>query len=256
MTQDDAKTERAGEREFLEAYNPAEFARPSAAVDVALLTTLHGDLQALLLQRTAHPDLGRWALPGGFVGMDESLDEAALRVLGKKVDTGDGFRDLYLEQLYTFGEPGRDPRTRIITVAYYALVDGSWFARAAGREGTTAARIAVPWEGETGGPVEAVDLNGDGLPLAFDHAAILGTAVKRIRGKLNYTPIGFQLLADQFSLRELQEVHETVLGRPLNKDSFRRRMLASGELEATGHYEKETAHRPAELYRFVRRAAV
>jgi 8-oxo-dGTP diphosphatase len=114
----------------------------------------------------------------------------------------------------------------------------------------------VPWEGETGGPVSVTDERGDELPLAFDHAWILGTAVKRIRGKLGYTPIGYQLLPDTFTLHELQHVHEVILDRPLNKDSFRRKMLASGELEATGERQRDVDHRPAELYRFVRRSAV
>jgi 8-oxo-dGTP diphosphatase len=118
------------------------------------------------------------------------------------------------------------------------------------------ARITVPWEGETGGPIEVAGADGRELPLAFDHAEILGMAVKRLRGKLDYAPIGFQLLGDAFTLLELQKVHETVLGRPLNKDSFRRRMLASGQLEATGRMQDGVDHRPAELYRFLRRSAI
>lgn len=245
------------ERTFLEAYDPQEFERPSVAVDTALLSTFDGALHALLVRRTTHPDQGKWALPGGFPRMEESLDDAALRVLVDKVGTRGDLDRPYLEQLYTFGEPGRDPRTRIITVAYCALVDHRWFEKTAiGAGEVSACRLVVPWEGETGGPVEVLDEEGRPLPLAFDHDEILGMAVKRIRGKLNYTPIGFQLLPEQFSLRELQEVHETILGRPLNKDSFRRRMLASGTLEATGRHEQDTAHRPAELYRFTKRAAV
>jgi 8-oxo-dGTP diphosphatase len=162
---------------------------------------------------------------------------------------------VFLEQLYTFGAPRRDPRTRVISVAYYALVDRARFdaLRAAGD--VRVARLSVPWEGETGGPVAAMDADGSALALAFDHAEILGMAVKRLRGKLDYTPIGFQLLPERFTLLELQRVHETVLGRPLNKDSFRRRMLASGLLEATGEAQKDVDHRPAELYRFVKRSA-
>jgi 8-oxo-dGTP diphosphatase len=219
-------------------------------VDVALLTAAEGALHTLVVRRTEHPARGRWALPGGFVGLDEPLDASAARVLAQKT----GLRGVFLEQLYTFGDPGRDPRTRVVSVAYYALVDAARLA-AAGREGVARGRLEVPWEGETGGPVE---LAGEGapLPLAFDHADILGMAVKRLRGKLDYTPIGFQLLPGAFTLLDLQRVHETVLGRPLNKDSFRRRMLASGQLEATGESQKDVDHRPAELYRFARRSAV
>lgn len=239
------------ERQFLAGYDPSQFDRPSLAVDVATLSLSQGHLWALVVKRHAHPFKGHWALPGGFVRMDESLEEAAERVLGDKA----GLSGVFLEQLYTFGDPDRDPRTRIITVAYYALVDwGRLEGRQADREALVA-RVHVPWKGETGGPV---DLAGPGgaLPLAFDHADILGMAVKRIRGKLDYAPIGFQLLPSRFTLRQLQEVHETILDSPLNKDSFRRRMLASGLLVATGDREQDVDHRPAELYRFARRSAI
>ncbi len=242
-----------GERRFLAGYDPARYDRPSLTVDVALLSTADGALHTLVVRRGEHPDRGRWALPGGFVGIDESLDAAAGRVLAAKT----GLAGVFLEQLYTFGEPGRDPRTRVVTVAYFALVDFARFAEAArGDGGVAVGRVAVPWEGETGGPVELAGADGAPLPLAFDHAEILGTAVKRLRGKLDYTPVGFQLLPGAFTLLELQRVHETVLGRPVNKDSFRRRLLASGQLEATGRSQRDVDHRPAELYRFARRSAL
>jgi 8-oxo-dGTP diphosphatase len=241
------------EQAFLEAYDPNQFERPSVAVDVVLLSASEGTLLTLLHQRRDHPFRGRFALPGGFVGMDESLEAAAERVLADKCQV----RGLFLEQLYTFGNPDRDPRTRVITVAYYALVDRMRFAEAVERvSGAAVAGLEVPWEGETGGPVEARSENGQSLPLAFDHAQILGMAVKRLRGKLGYAPIGYQLLPSRFTLLELQRVHETILSRSLNKDSFRRKMLASGELEATGESQKDVDHRPAELYRFARRSAV
>jgi 8-oxo-dGTP diphosphatase len=243
----------AGEERFLSRYDASRYPRPSLAVDVALVSAAGGALRTMVVRRTAHPEKGKWALPGGFVGIDESLDAAAARALAAKT----GLEGVFLEQLYTFGDPGRDPRTRVVTVAYYALVDFARFTAAAPAHVDVAlARIAVPWEGETGGPVELAADGGPALPLAFDHAEILGTAVKRLRGKLDYTPIGFQLLPPAFTLLELQRVHETVLGRPLNKDSFRRRMLSSGQLEATGESQKEVDHRPAELYRFARRSAV
>lgn len=239
------------EQEFLTAYDPKAFDLLSLAVDVAILTVVDGGLEAALVERAEHPHRGRWALPGGFLRMDESLDQAAKRVLGQKA----GLANVFLEQLYTFGNPKRDPRTRVITVAYYALVDP---VRLVPDDTHTfeLGRIVVPWEGETGGPVEVRDREHRKLPLAFDHADILGMAVKRIRGKLDYTPIGFQLLPETFTLRRLQDVHETILGRTLNKDSFRRRMLASGLLEATGERESEVGHRPAELYRFTKRSAI
>ena len=240
---------------FLEAYDPGAFERPSVAVDVALLSVVDGALYTLLLQRTEHPSKAKWSLPGGFVRVDEPLEAAARRLLAAKGK----LTSVFLEQLYTFGDPRRDPRMRVITVAYYALVDRRRFEQVAEDESELAfARIEVPWEGETGGPIEVRLGRDDAAPLdlAFDHADILGMAVKRIRGKLDYSPIGFQLLDDTFTLLDLQRVHETVLGRPLNKDSFRRRLLASGQLEATGEMEREVDHRPAELYRFVKRSAV
>lgn len=240
------------EKEFLEAYDPSAFERPSVTVDVALLSVVDGALFTLLVQRAEHPFKGKWSLPGGFVRLDESLDAAARRVLAAK-GALDG---VFLEQLYSFGDPQRDPRMRVIAVAYYALVDRRRF-EAATRDDLVIGRIDVPWEGETGGAVDVLlERDGKTADLAFDHAEILGTAVKRIRGKLDYTPIGFQLLGDTFTLLELQRVHETVLGRPLNKDSFRRRMLASGQLESAGEMQRHVDHRPAELYRFTKRGAV
>ena len=141
-------------------------------------------------------------------------------------------------------------------VAYYALVAWRQLQHLQSQRQTTLLKLDVEWSGETGGPVHLLDHEGTRQPIAFDHADILGMAVKRIRGKLDYVPIGFQLLLPRFTLRQLQEVHETILDRPLNKDSFRRRMLASGLLEATGEREEDVGHRPAELYRFTRYSAI
>ena len=237
------------EASFLAEYDVDEFPRPSLTVDVALLTATDVALEVLLLRRASHPQMGKWALPGGFVRLDESLDEAAGRVLREKAGLG----GVFLEQLYTFGEPGRDPRTRVVTVAYYALMPRERLVAAGipGGEAVQLARLRVPWAGEHGGPVEALDGSGAAMPLAFDHSEILGMVVKRLRGKLDYAPIGFQLLPDVFSLRALQQIHEVILGRRLNKDSFRRRMLASGQLEGTGERRTDVEYRPPELYRFV-----
>ena len=242
------------EQAFLASYDPDAFERPSVTVDVALLTVADRAPHALLVRRGEHPDRGRFALPGGFVGVEEDLEAAATRVLERET----GLRDVFIEQLYTFGDLDRDPRTRVITVAYYALVPAARLRAAVTPDGDARlARLVVPWAGEAGGEVEAVEAgSGARLPLAFDHAAILGMAVKRLRGKLDYAPIGYQLLPERFTLRQLQDVHESVLGRRLNKGSFRRRMLASGELRATGELEAGVGHRPAELYRFQRRSAV
>jgi 8-oxo-dGTP diphosphatase len=249
--EDDLERDRS-EKRFLSRYDVKAFERPSVTVDVVLVTVEEGGLATLLVRRKDHPFKGRWALPGGFVGMEEGLEAAASRVLADKC----GVRGVWLEQLYTFGDPRRDPRTRVISVAYAALIDRARLPSRAKLGDLEVARLVVPWEGETGGPIEAKDASGKDRPLAFDHALIAGMAVKRLRGKLDYAPIGFQLLPEQFTLLELQRVHEAVLAREVNKDSFRRRMLASGLLEATGEQESDVGHRPAERYRFRNRSAV
>ena len=243
LTNERAEEERA----FLAEYDASAFPHPSVTVDVALVTAVDGVLKALLVRRAEHPCAGDWALPGVFVGMQETLEDAAARALAEKVGIG----EVFLEQLYTFGDTGRDPRTRVISVAYYALVDHQRLEAAQGINGEVVlAELEVPWEGEAGGAVGATGKDEAALPLAFDHAAILGMAVQRLRGKLDYAPIGFELLPEAFTLRQLQEVHETILGRPHNKDSFRRRMLAAGRIAPTGEREREARHRPAALYRF------
>lgn len=238
-------TSDAAEQAFLATYDAALYPHPSVTVDVALVTAAQGRLKAVLIQRTEHPQRGRWSLPGGFVQMEESLDAAAARVLKNKV----GLSGIFLEQLYTFGEPQRDPRTRVITIAYYALVDEALLSTARLQHQRLVA-LHVPWAGEQGGSVQAVDDKGQPLELAFDHADILGLVVQRLRGKLNYAPIGFELLPREFTLRRLQEIHETILGRSLNKDSFRRRLVASELIAPTGKLEGGVGHRPAELYSF------
>ena len=238
-------TSDSQEQAFLAAYDAAQFPHPSVTVDVALLTADGGRLRAVVMPRDEHPERGKWALPGGFVRMEESLDRAAARVLATKV----GIQGIFLEQLYTFGQPDRDPRTRVITIAYYALIDA---ARLAGQRKAEVqlANLYVPWQGTQGGPIRAFSEEDRPLALAFDHAEILGLVVQRLRGKLDYAPIGFELLPREFTLRDLQTIHETILGRKLNKDSFRRRLLDSGLITPTGELEQNVGHRPAELYRF------
>jgi 8-oxo-dGTP diphosphatase len=241
------------EHEFLQQYDANAFERPSVTVDVVMLTVRNRTLEVLLVKRAEHPFQGAWSLPGGFVGMNESLESAANRVLEAKT----GLNNVYLEQLYTFGKPGRDPRTRVISVAHVALITAERIKKLAALEQpaaptnntVTLGEIHVPWEGETGGPVD-VRLEGKPVKLAFDHSDIIGMAVKRLRGKLDYTPVGFQLLPERFTLRALQDIHETILGRTVNKDSFRRRMQLSGQLSATGNREAGTDYRPAEYYTF------
>ncbi|AWV15004.1 NUDIX hydrolase [Methylobacterium sp. XJLW] len=237
------------ESEFLAGYDPAAYERPALAVDLVLLGIRAGRLAALLLRRSQQPQAGRWALPGGFVGIAETLDAAAERVLRDKAGIGRA----RLEQLYTFGGVDRDPRMRIVSVAYLALLPEAAFAEAlAGGAALTAATLVVPWAGEAGGPVSAVTEDGAPLALAFDHADILALAVKRLRGKLDYTDVGFALLPEHFTLRQLQDVHAAIRGAPHNKSAFRRRMRDRGWIAPTGAREAGTAFRPAELFRFDR----
>lgn len=230
---------------FLRDYDPERYPRPSVTVDVVLIAAEGGALRTVAVRRDEPPHRGRWALPGGFLRLDESLDAAAARVLREKA----GVSGAYLEQLYTFGAPKRDPRTRVISVAYYGLLSPPRWRALKLAEGARKAAIAVPWSGEAGGPVELASGDAKPLALAFDHREILGTAVKRLRGKLRYAPIAYALLPERFTLLDLQRVHETILGTRLNKDSFRRRILASHELEPAGALQEGVGHRPAALYR-------
>jgi 8-oxo-dGTP diphosphatase len=206
-----------------------DYPRPFVTVDV-IIFTLHGDdLQALLVKRRHPPFEGMWAIPGGFVNIDESLEEAALRELEEETHV----RDVYLEQLYTFGEPTRDPRGRVITVVYFALVPADAIRPTAGDDATEARWWSI------------YDLPR----LAFDHAAILAYALQRLRYKLEYSAVGFELLPESFTLSELQGAYEIILGESLDKRNFRRKILAADAIEETGGYRTGEG-RPAKLYRF------
>lgn len=234
------------EEAFLAAYDIRQFERPSVAVDVVVMTVEAGALRVVAYLRKEHPARGKYALPGGFVRIDESLDDAARRLLSEKA----GLRGVFFEQLYTFGAPGRDPRGRIIAVAYLALVAPATLAHVESAHGARVCAVRAGWKGTEGGPAEVLGDAGEPLPLAFDHGLILGTAVKRLRAALDDTDVAFQLLPRDLTLRALQDVHEAIRGEPLNKDSFRRRMLATGRLVPTGERERDASHRPTELFRF------
>ncbi|MEO9132839.1 MAG: NUDIX domain-containing protein [Sphingomonas sp.] len=236
-----------GETDFLAGYDPDAFARPSVAVDLVLLTVAEGGLAALLQQRQDHPHKGDWGLPGSFVGIEEGVDDAARRVLATKA----GIDTAYLEQLYTFGAPARDPRMRIITIAYFALLPADVLVTAVQDRSDLAIVPLVPLSGEQSGRITARRPGQEPLPLAFDHAEILGHAVKRLRRKLDYSQVAFALLPALFTLRALQDVHEAILGTTLGKPAFRRRMLDKGWIEGTGLRESGASFRPAELYRLI-----
>lgn len=211
-------------------YDASKYERPSVTVDVVMMSLRHRDLQVLLVKRRSWPFEGMWAIPGGFININESLEEAAKRELQEET----GVLDVYLEQLYTFGDPGRDPRTRVITVVYFALLDSDRLQVKAADDAAD-----VGWFSVYQLP-----------PLAFDHDKILHYALDRLRGKLDYTTIAFNLLPEQFTLRELQRVYEIILHRKLDKRNFRKKILSTGILEDTGGKKMEGTHRPARLYRF------
>ncbi len=208
-----------------------KYPKPSVAVDLVIFTVMENELKVLLIKRGREPFVGMWSLPGGFVRIHESLERAALRELEEET----GVKEVYLEQLYTFGEPKRDPRGRVISVTYFALVDSTKIKPFV----TGSEQIQnVQW------------VSIDKLPrLAFDHTAIIKYALKRLRYKLEYTAVGLELLPKLFTLTDLQKLYEIILDEKLDKRNFRKKILSMGIVEATRHYKKG-AHRPALLYRF------
>ena len=203
------------------------------AVDVVIFAVKAGRLRVLLIKRGVPPFLGRWAVPGGFLREGEGLDAAARRELKEET----GVSEVFLEQLYTFGEPARDPRGRVLSVAYFALLPSE------------AAEAAAPAAG--GDAAEAAWFDAfDPPPLAFDHAAILDYARQRLRWKLDWTTAGFGLVPKRFTLTELQRAFEAALGRAIDKRNFRRKVTALGVLKATKEKREEGLPRPARLYEF------
>jgi 8-oxo-dGTP diphosphatase len=212
-----------------------QYPRAALAVDCVVFgyEPEQSDLKALLIQRKLEPFRNAWALPGGFVRLDETLDEAARRELQEEA----GVSDVYLEQLYSFSALGRDPRERVITVAYYALAKLSAHTIAAATDA-----IGVGW------------FSLEDLPkLAFDHAVILAQAHERLRAKVRYAPIGFELLPPRFSLTQLQRLYEIVLGQELDKRNFRKKLLSMDLIIETDEMEQGVRHRAARLYRFDRK---
>ncbi len=213
-------------------YDPSRYERPSVTVDVVIFTLHNRELHVLLVQRRRWPYEGYWALPGGFIEMNESLEESARRELEEET----GVHDVYLEQLYTFGDPGRDPRTRVISVAYFALIRSDIHQLRVSDESTAVRWFAVR------------DL---ARPLAFDHDQILDYALSRLRSKLEYTTLAFQLLPEVFSILELKDIYEQILGEKLDKGNFYRKIREADVLEETGEI-REGRGRPTRLWRFKR----
>ena len=208
------------------------YPRPALTVDCVIFGCVETEaaLKVLLIRRKLPPYKGVWALPGGFVHIEESIDDAARRELHEET----GVKDIFLEQLYTFGALQRDPRERVVSVAYYALVNLQQHALQAATDASEAQWFEL----------------ADTPRLGFDHKEILNCAIARLRSKIRYEPIGFELLPKTFTLSQLQRLYEQILERQLDKRNFRKKLLKMDLLIDTGEKETGVSHRAAQLYRF------
>lgn len=279
------------EREFLEKYRVEDYERPSVAADMVIFTVTdeaadsyrklpEKELRILLIRRGGHPFLGEWALPGGFVQPSETTEQAAARELREET----GVDDVYLEQLYTFSDIGRDPRTWVMSCSYMALINSDKLELQAGDDAAGAAWFKVSYrllreqkEMMEDGYVKTLEyelkLSGEeelsavvartltvktsststeykivsNNGLAFDHAKIIACAIERLRGKVNYTDIALHLMPELFTLTELQQVYEVILDKELLKAAFRRKV--ADLVAETDHYTENAGHRPSRLYR-------
>jgi len=213
-----------------------KYPHPAVTVDIVIFTIRDALLKLLLIRRAGEPYQGKWALPGGFIAMDEDLEQSARRELEEET----GVAGVYLEQLYTFGKPDRDPRERVITVAYYALIPSDRLQLRAASD------------------AEAVDWFGlDELPaLAFDHRDMVDMAHERLVSKLEYSTIALQFLGETFTLSEFQSVYESIQREPLDKRNFRKWVLAMKQIKETGEERRDGPHRPAKLYRVIQPGTV
>ena len=215
------------------SYN-YEYARAALTVDCVVFGLDDESLKVMLIERAIKPFKGKWALPGGFVNVGESLDAAAERELREET----GLRQVFLEQLYTFGNPKRDPREHVVSVAYFALTNLEGHDVKADTDAANAAWFAV-----------------DDLPqLAFDHEAIVEAALDRLKGKVRYQPVGFELLPEKFTLTQMQKMYEMILEKEMDKRNFRKKVLKLGVLRDTNEVQKDVSHRAAKLYEFDEKA--
>lgn len=211
-----------------------DYERPALATDCVIFGFDGGELKLLLIERLNEPFKNKWALPGGFVFMDETTEASAKRILLEKA----GLKNVFIEQLYTFSEVDRDPRERIVSVSYFALVNKHQYELIAGRD-----TVKAEW----------FELSK--LPkLAFDHGKIVKMAIQRLKGKVSYQPIGFELLDEKFTLSQLQTVYESILEVPIDKRNFRKKILGMGLLTALDEKEKNVAHKAARFYKFDNKA--
>lgn len=209
-----------------------DYPKPAVTVDIVIFTVKDNDLQVLLVKRGVEPSKGMWALPGGFVKMDESLEDAAKRELAEETGVG----DVYLEQLYTFGEPWRDSRGRVITISYMALVNSEELKIRASTDAEDVKFFSVK---------KLVNV-------AFDHSKIIAYALKRLKWKFEYTTVAFSLLAEKFTLTELQELYENIFQKKIDKRNFRKKILSLNILEEE-ELMTDVSHRPPQLYSLKKR---
>lgn len=219
------------EKEFLNSYNKNEYEKPSVAVDLLVFTVKDDRLKIVLVRRNEHPFKDMLSLPGVFVGINETLDEAAAR--GAREEAG--LADIYFEQLYTWGDIDRDPRMRIISVSYLSLTPAEKLTLSAGSRTSSAELYDVE------------ELIASDEELAFDHRKIIGYGRERIRNKTEYSRIAFEFLPKEFTLPQLQRVYEILLGKPLYKANFRRRVAPL--IDETERMTSGDAHRPSRIYK-------
>ncbi len=205
-----------------------EYPRPAVAVDVVLFSIKEGDLKILFIKRKNLPFEGKWAIPGGFIEIDEPLEDGARREMEEET----GIKDFYMEQLYTFGNPKRDPRGRIISVNYIGILSPQ--SRVEPKAADDAREVA--WFSAYSLP-----------PLAFDHEGIIDVAHSRLRERLRFTPLGFKFLQKEFILSELQGVYEVVFGKKIDRRRFRRKILSLGILKELKK-KRKTVPKQARIY--------
>ncbi|WP_299524629.1 NUDIX domain-containing protein [Winogradskyella sp.] len=200
------------------------------SVDAVVFGYEDGEISVLLIRRKYDPYKGKWAIPGGFVLNDESLEQAVERELQEET----GIKINYLEQLYTFGKPSRDPRGRVVSVAYFGLVRPNTFKIFASTDAEE-----VQW------------FNINELPeLSFDHEEILNMAIKRLKDKITYEPIGFELLDKKFPFSDLEKLYTTLLGRPIDRRNFRKKIISLNVLDELDEKVSKGSGRPANLFQF------
>ncbi|MDR1055160.1 MAG: NUDIX hydrolase [Prevotellaceae bacterium] len=207
-----------------------KYPRPSVTSDCIIFGFDGDKIRVLLIERANEPYAGRWAFPGGFLDMDESAEDCAKRELFEET----GLKNVFIEQLYTFTQPGRDPRGRVITIAYYALIKQTDYSITAGDDAKQAQWFSLD----------------EIPPLAFDHSRILQAAISRIKGKIRYQPIGFELLNEKFTIPELQRLYEAILGVQLDRRNFHRKIIATGLLIQLDEKKANVSHRAPRYFSF------